>query len=53
MAPTALIMIHNPATIAMGDHKDMQKAIEMLEEVKESIINAYELKTGIFIWSSR
>ena len=40
MAPTALMMIHNPATVAFGDHEDMQKAIEMLEEVKESIINA-------------
>ena len=47
MAPTALMMIHNPATIAIGDHEDMQKAIEMLEEVKESIINAYEIKTSL------
>lgn len=47
MAPTALMMIHNPATIAMGDHEDMQKAIEMLNEVKESIINAYEIKTSL------
>ncbi len=46
MAPTALMMIHNPATIAIGDHKDMEKAIDMLSEVKESIINAYELKTS-------
>ena len=46
MAPTAMMMIHNPATIAFGDHKDMEKAIDMLDEVKESIINAYELKTG-------
>lgn len=47
MAPTALMMIHNPATIAMGDHEDMQKAIVMLDEVKESIINAYEIKTSL------
>lgn len=47
MAPTALMMIHNPATGAFGDHVDMQKAIEMLDEVKESIINAYELRTGL------
>ena len=46
MAPTALMMIHNPMTLAFGDHEDMQKAIEMLDEVKESIINAYEIKTG-------
>ena len=47
MSPTSLIMIHNPATIAMGDHDDMKKAIAMLDEVKESIINAYEIKTSL------
>ena len=47
MAPTALLMIHNPATTASGDHNDMQKAIELLNEVKESIINAYEIKTSM------
>lgn len=47
MAPTAMMMIHNPATVAYGDHTDMAKAIEMLEEVKESIINAYEIKTSL------
>ena len=46
MAPTALMMIHNPMTMAYGNHEDMEKAIVMLSEVKESIINAYELKTG-------
>lgn len=47
MAPTAMMMVHNPATMAFGDHNDMKKAIELLDEVKESIINAYELKTGL------
>jgi len=47
MSPTALLMIHNPLTVAIGDSEEMQKAIAMLDEVKESIINAYELKTGI------
>ena len=46
MAPTALLMIHNPMSIAIGDTEEMQKAIAMLDEVKESIINAYEIKTG-------
>ena len=46
MAPTALMMVHNPLTIAIGDSEEMQKAISMLDEVKESIINAYEIKTG-------
>ena len=47
MAPTSLLMIHNPLTVAIGDTEEMQKAIAMLDEVKESIINAYELKTGM------
>ena len=47
MSPVSTMMIHNPATVAMGDHNEMQKAIEMLNEVKESIINAYEIKTGL------
>ena len=47
MSPVAMLMIHNPATIAMGDHAEMQKAIDMLTEVKESIINAYVVKTGL------
>jgi ATP-dependent Clp protease protease subunit len=47
MAPTSLMFVHNPLTVAIGDTEEMQKAIAMLDEVKESIINAYELKTGM------
>ena len=47
MAPTSLMMIHNPMTAAFGSREEMEKAIEMLEEVKESIINAYEIKTNL------
>ena len=46
MSPTALLMIHDPSTIAVGNTKDMEKAIETLNEVKESIINAYAAKSG-------
>lgn len=47
MAPTALMMIHNPFTVAIGDSEEMKKASDMLNEVKESIINAYEIKTSL------
>jgi len=47
MAPTAMMMVHNPSTIAVGDREDMKKAMDMLAEVKESIINAYEIKTNL------
>ena len=47
MSPVSMLMVHNPATIAFGDTTEMQKAINMLSEVKESIMNAYEIKTGM------
>lgn len=47
MSPVSTMMIHNPATIAWGDAGDMEKAIAMLETVKDSIINAYEIKSGL------
>ena len=47
MSPVSMLMIHNPMTVAYGDSAEMQKAIEMLASVKDSIINAYEIKTGL------
>jgi len=47
MSPTSMMMIHNPFTMAMGDTEEMRKAIQLLDEVKESIINAYQIKTGL------
>ena len=47
MSPVSTMMIHNPLTVAMGDSEEMRRAIQMLDEVKESIINAYEIKTGL------
>lgn len=47
ISPVAMMMIHNPATFSFGDHEQMKKTIEMLNETKESIMNAYEMKTGL------
>ena len=47
VSPVSMLMIHNPMTVAMGNAADMEKAIEMLSSVKDSIINAYEIKTGL------
>lgn len=47
MSPVAMLMIHDPSTVAMGNTKDMEKAIEVLNEVKESVINAYASKSGL------
>ena len=47
MSPVSMLMIHNPMTAAYGNSAEMQKAIEMLGSVKDSILNAYEIKTGM------
>lgn len=46
MSPVSMMMIHNPATGAWGDYTAMEQAIAMLDEVKESILNAYVIKSG-------
>lgn len=47
MSPVSLLMVHNPLTVAIGDSEELQKTIAMLDEIKESIINAYKAKTGL------
>lgn len=47
VSPVSMLMIHNPATFAAGDSDEMRRCIQMLDEVKESIVNAYEIKTGL------
>ena len=49
VSPVSMLMIHNPMTVAFGNSEEMQKAIEMLSSVKDSIINAYEIKTGCLV----
>ena len=47
MSPVSEIMVHNPMTVAIGNAEEISKAIDMLSEIKESIINAYEIKTNL------
>jgi ATP-dependent Clp protease protease subunit len=47
MSPTALLMLHDLSTVAMGNTRDMEKAIAALNEVKEAIVNAYAAKSGL------
>ncbi len=47
MSPVASFMIHDPSTIAWGNIKEMEKTIDILNEIKESILNAYELRTKL------
>ena len=47
MSPTAMIMIHNPSMLLYGEASELEQGIDFLNEVKESIMNAYQLKTGL------
>ena len=47
MSPVAMMMIHNPATVIFGEAAELQSAVKMLGEVKESILNAYEERTKL------
>jgi ATP-dependent Clp protease protease subunit len=46
MSPVALMMIHNPLTGAIGDANEMRHVADVLDEAKETLINAYMLKSG-------
>ena len=47
ISPTGYLMIHNPMTLASGNKSEIEKAIALLDEIKEGIINAYVRKTGL------
>ncbi len=47
MPKNALFMIHNPWTLTGGEKKDLEKAVEVLDKIKDSIIETYQTKTGI------
>lgn len=46
ISPLGILMIHNPWTGVKGEAKDMRHMADVLDEVKDTIINAYQMKTG-------
>lgn len=46
MSPVAIMMIHNPLSAVQGYASDMRKTADVLDTIKESIINAYQSKTN-------
>lgn len=47
ISPVGMIIIHNPWTFTEGDAQELKIAANQLESVKESVINAYELRTHL------
>lgn len=46
MSPVAVMMIHNPLCEVYGYASDLRQVADILDEIKEAIVNAYQLKTG-------
>ena len=46
ISPVAQMMIHLPATNTYGDRSEHMVSVQLLDTVRESILNAYELKSG-------
>lgn len=46
MSPVSIMMIHNPLSYVSGYASDMRKAADVLDTVKETIMNAYQAKTN-------
>lgn len=47
IADNALLMIHNPWTVSMGESKDLRKEADLLDKLKVNLRNAYVRKTGM------
>ncbi len=47
MSPVSAMMIHNPRMFGFDEESDFEAGKQLLREVKEGIINAYEAKTGL------
>lgn len=47
IAPHAMVMIHNPWSIGIGDADDMRKMADLLDKVRDNIASAYVDRTGI------
>ena len=47
IADNALLMVHNPWTLTLGESKDMIKTAELLDKIRDSIVTTYQARTGL------
>jgi ATP-dependent protease ClpP protease subunit len=47
MAENALLMIHNPWTIAAGESDDLRKQADLLDTMKSALVRGYQRKSGM------
>jgi ATP-dependent Clp protease, protease subunit len=46
MSPTSQMMIHNASAATSGDYREMNHMAEILQNVNQTVANAYKLKSG-------
>lgn len=46
MARGSMLMIHNPAALAMGEAEDLRKTADVLDKLRDGLIPIYQAKTG-------
>lgn len=46
IAENAMMMIHNPTTFSYGEAEDLRKDADILDQIKETLVNTYVAKTG-------
>ena len=44
--PASLMMLHNPHTVAAGESKDLRQSAEVLDKVRDIMVQRYKNKTG-------
>ena len=47
VAANALMMIHNPWTLSVGDSAGMRKTADLLDQIKDSIITTYKAHSSL------
>lgn len=46
MGRGAMMMVHNPWTIAMGGAEDLRQTADVLDKLRDSLVTIYQAKTG-------
>lgn len=46
MSDNAMFMIHNPSGVVLGTSEDLRKTADVLDQLKDNIINVYQTRTG-------
>ena len=46
MRPASMMMVHNPHTVAAGESKDLRQSADVLDKVRDIMVQRYKTKTG-------